>query len=66
MANTPPLAVHVTPGPARETWCVACKAYTGITGDVLLLSPDGVSVVGTWSACEICDDPDDPEANRAR
>ncbi|GGQ50085.1 hypothetical protein GCM10010250_22110 [Streptomyces althioticus] len=59
----PPLTVHVTPGPAREDWCPTCKAWTRLLGDILLLTPDGVSVVGTWTACEICDDPSE-EAGR--
>ncbi|MER6367424.1 hypothetical protein [Streptomyces mirabilis] len=66
VADTPPLTVHVTPGPAREDWCPTCKANTRLTGDVLMLTPDGVSVVGTWTACEICDDPDGQEDNRVR
>lgn len=59
-----PLVVTVDTGEARQEWCTACKAYTRLTGDVLMLTPDGVSTVGTWTACEICDDPDDPEAAR--
>lgn len=64
MARTPPLTVIVLPGPAREDWCPTCKALTRLTGDVLMLTPDGVAVVGTWTACEICDDLDDQEATR--
>jgi hypothetical protein len=58
VAQPPSLTVHVTPGPAREDWCPACKAWTRLTGDVLMLTPDGVSLIGTWTVCEICDDPD--------
>lgn len=60
----PPLTVHVTPGPAREDWCPTCKAWTRLLGDVYMLTPEGVAVVGTWTACEICDDPGDQEAGR--
>ncbi|MET9462442.1 hypothetical protein ABZY05_46845 [Streptomyces canus] len=55
----PPLAVHVDLGPAREDWCRTCKAWTRVTGDILMLTAGGVSVVGTWTACEICDDQED-------
>ncbi|WP_399879958.1 hypothetical protein ACGH7X_00050 [Streptomyces sp. BBFR51] len=65
VADTPPLTVHVIPGPAREDWCPTCKAWTRLTGNILLLTPGGVSVVGTWTACEICgDEDDDQEATR--
>lgn len=30
-----------------------------VDGDILMLSPGGVSIVGTWTACEICDDQED-------
>ncbi|MGW2951517.1 hypothetical protein [Streptomyces eurythermus] len=60
----PPLTVHVDLGPAREDWCITCKAYTRVTGDILMLSPAGVSVVGAWTTCEICDDLDDQETDR--
>jgi hypothetical protein len=51
--------VYVDLGPAREDWCTRCKAFTRVTGDILMLSPGGVTVVGTWTACEICDDQED-------
>lgn len=66
VADTPPLTVHVIPGPAHEDWCPTCKANTRLTGDILMLTPDGVSVVGTWTACEICDDPDELPRERGR
>ncbi|PWI15973.1 hypothetical protein DI272_18740 [Streptomyces sp. Act143] len=59
MASPAPLTVIVTPGPAREDWCKTCKAWTRTTGDILMLTPGGVSVVGTWTACEICNDEED-------
>lgn len=59
----PVLTVYVTTSPPRTDWCPACKAYTRFTGDVLLLTPDGVSVVGSYTGCEICDDPGE-EAQR--
>jgi hypothetical protein len=60
----PPLTVHVDPGPAREDWCPTCKAWTRLTGDILMLTAGGVSVVGTWTACEICDEHDDQGDDR--
>ncbi|MCX4550594.1 MULTISPECIES: hypothetical protein [unclassified Streptomyces] len=48
------------PGTLRSGWCAVCKAWTHITADLLLLSPGGLTTVGTWAWCEICDDPDSP------
>lgn len=48
------------PGSLRSGWCTVCKAWTRITADLLLLSPAGLSTVGTLTWCEICDDPDSP------
>ncbi|MFZ3595047.1 hypothetical protein [Streptomyces sp. BH104] len=47
-------------GQVRSGWCTTCKAWTHLTADLLLLAPEGVSTIGTWEWCEICDDPDDP------
>ncbi len=63
---TGPITMTVNPGEAHEDWCPACKAYTRLTGRVALLTPEGVSTVGTWSWCEICDDPTDQERHRGR
>lgn len=41
-------------------WCLTCKAWTLLTADLLLLTPGGVSTLGTRTWCEVCDDPDDP------
>ncbi|MFJ6014472.1 hypothetical protein [Streptomyces sp. NPDC092952] len=57
-AASPGLVLH--PGALQSGWCTVCKAWTHITADLLLLSPDGLTVVGTWAWCEICDDPDSP------
>ncbi|GGZ73254.1 hypothetical protein ACFOOM_00915 [Streptomyces echinoruber] len=46
-------------------WCAACKAYSGFTTDVVSLYPAGVTVVGSVTGCVLCNDPDDPEVNRA-
>lgn len=54
-----PLTVTVVPGPSARTWCAACKAWTRLAGSLLLLAENGVSTVGAWSWCEICDDPAD-------
>lgn len=53
-------AVTVTTGSyATAEWCTACKAFTLLTGAVLMLCHGGVSTVGRWTWCEICDDPAD-------
>ncbi|MCX5326287.1 hypothetical protein [Streptomyces sp. NBC_00120] len=52
------LSLHA--GRVRSGWCSACKAWTHLTADLLLLAPEGVSTIGTWEWCEICDDPDEP------
>ena len=56
-----PVTVTVETGEPRETWCTACKAFTRATGDVLVLTADGVATVGTWTFCDTCEDPADPE-----
>lgn len=58
----PPSTVPVEMGEPRETWCWSCKAFTRLTGDVLVLGPEGVTPVGTWTYCDICDDQEDPRA----
>lgn len=59
-APAPGASVTVTPGTdVREDWCPACKAYTRLTGTVLLLAPGGVATAGAWAWCEICDDPEE-------
>lgn len=56
----PSLTVTLLPGTdTREDWCTACKAYTRLTGTVLILTPNGVATAGDWAWCEICDDPTD-------
>jgi len=50
----PPLTDVVHPGTPRASWCTACKAWSGITGEVLLLDRGGVTVLSTWSGCPIC------------
>ena len=57
-AVTGGLSLH--PGVLRPGWCTACKAWTCVSTDLLLLSPAGVATAGTWSWCEICEDPDSP------
>lgn len=64
MAQPAPLTV--APGKVRDEWCTACKAYTRITGELLLLTAAGVSTVGTWTWCEICDDPTDQQQEATR
>lgn len=63
-APFPSATVYVTTSRPRADWCPACKAYTAFVGDVLLLAEDGVSVVGTYTGCEICDDPDTSGGSR--
>lgn len=55
-----PLAAILHPGTLTAAWCPVCKAWTHITAELLLLTPDGVTPCGTWASCEICDDPDSP------
>jgi hypothetical protein len=55
----PVLTVYVMAGEPRPDWCQVCKAYTRFTGDVLLLTPAGVSLVGAYAGCEICDEPEE-------
>lgn len=69
-AATPPpppdVVVTLMSGNATARWCTTCKAWTVLAGDLLLLSPGGVSTVGEFAWCEICDDPDQQqEATRA-
>ncbi|MFE4329633.1 hypothetical protein ACFRQM_09275 [Streptomyces sp. NPDC056831] len=65
-ARSLPLPVLLTPGTDwRAEWCAACKAWSRLTGSILLLTPDGVATVGAWAWCEFCDDPADEEG-RAR
>ncbi|MFJ7489692.1 hypothetical protein ACIQZB_00275 [Streptomyces sp. NPDC097727] len=58
-------AATVATGTPRPGWCPACKANSAFTTSVCALFPTGVTSLGTVTVCEICDDPDDPEANRA-
>ncbi|WP_405893717.1 hypothetical protein OG272_15735 [Streptomyces sp. NBC_00104] len=60
------LRTTVAPTAVREDWCHVCKAYTRLTVDLLLLTPCGVTTVGTWAWCEICDDPTDQPQEAAR
>ncbi|MFC8723753.1 hypothetical protein [Streptomyces bacillaris] len=60
-----PVPVDLVPaGDWRTEWCTTCKAWTRLAGSMLLLTPDGVSTVGSWNCCEICDDPAGQEARR--
>ncbi|MFD6128613.1 hypothetical protein ACFWC2_14565 [Streptomyces diastaticus] len=56
--------VYVTASEPRTAWCPVCKAWTRFTGDVLYLDRGGVSVVGSYAGCEVCDEPDDRKADR--
>ncbi|MFB7496079.1 hypothetical protein ACFC09_15530 [Streptomyces sp. NPDC056161] len=58
------LVLTVTPGTATPEWCPACKAFTRLAGDLLLLDPGGVTVVGRYAWCQICDDPRMPKEAR--
>lgn len=55
-----PIGLALHPGTPRAGWCTACKAWTHITTDLLLLTPDGVATVGTLAWCEVHDDPASP------
>lgn len=50
--------VHLANGNVHTDWCPTCKAYTVLTGTTLLLTSGGVSTVGTWQWCEVCNDPE--------
>lgn len=56
------LSLHT--GLLRPDWCTACKAWTRITTDLLLLAPSGITTFGPVSWCEICDDPTIPHPVR--
>ncbi|MCY0957731.1 hypothetical protein [Streptomyces sp. H27-H5] len=60
------LVLTVAVGTPTEEWCTACKAYTRLAGDLLILAPGGVSRIGTWTWCEICEDPRDRREERTR
>ncbi|MBT2490636.1 hypothetical protein J7E96_19375 [Streptomyces sp. ISL-96] len=60
------LSITITSSTPTETWCTACKAYTRLTGTLLALTPDGVSTLGPWTWCDICDDPTDPTGPNGR
>ncbi|MFZ4266608.1 hypothetical protein [Streptomyces arboris] len=62
--SVPPPALVTAGADWRVEWCTTCKAWSRLAGSVLLLTPEGVSTVGTWAWCEICDDPADQEARR--
>ncbi|MFD9903912.1 hypothetical protein [Streptomyces sp. NPDC059063] len=64
--GAPPVTATVHIGNLRADWCLTCKAWTKAMGDALLLSEDGVTILGTWMVCEICDDPTSREAPRVR
>lgn len=56
-----PLTIHLAPAADwRTEWCTTCKAWSRLTGS-LLLTTDGVAMVGAWSWCEFCEDPADGE-----
>ncbi|WP_331756206.1 hypothetical protein OHA04_45710 (plasmid) [Streptomyces sp. NBC_01590] len=57
----PALPVPLAAGDVHADWCPVCKAYTVLTGTTLLLTSGGVSTVGTWQWCEVCDDPTDQQ-----
>ncbi|MFB8402199.1 hypothetical protein [Streptomyces sp. NPDC055912] len=57
------LTLTVSTGTPTEEWCDGCKAYTRLSGPLLLLAPGGVSTIGTWSWCEICEDPADQQGS---
>lgn len=61
-ARSLPLPAPIVPGADwRTEWCTTCKAWTRLTGSVVMLTPYGLATAGTWAWCEICDDPADQE-----
>lgn len=51
-----PIALTLAPGNVSTIWCRLCKADTRLIGSTQLLTPEGVSAVGEWTWCEICED----------
>jgi hypothetical protein len=41
----------------RGLWCPTCLLPTAFEADVVVLSEDGVSTLGTFRGCENSDDP---------
>jgi hypothetical protein len=41
----------------RGLWCPTCLLPTAFEADVVVLSEDGVSTLGTFRGCEDSDDP---------
>ncbi|MDX2813422.1 hypothetical protein ABZ312_09585 [Streptomyces sp. NPDC006207] len=64
MMPAPAPLLTVVPGNVVTAWCYRCKAWTRLDGQLLLLAAEGVSTVGTWSWCEICEDPSEQEVPR--
>ncbi|MFJ3100375.1 hypothetical protein [Streptomyces sp. NPDC086835] len=69
--SAPPDAVlplTITSTTPTEEWCTTCKAYTRLTGELLALTTYGVTALGPWTYCDICDDdpttPNDRRPNR--
>lgn len=57
---TAPTMHFIQPGALRSGWCTDCKAATRWSADLLLVTPDGVTTVGTFSWCEVHEDPASP------
>lgn len=55
------LSVTVATSEPRPKWCDDCKANSAIAVDVFALFPTGLTFLGTFAFCEICDDPADQE-----
>lgn len=62
-ARPAPVATVAASGLTAD-WCTTCKAYTRVTGEVVLITRDGVSTVGVFEWCEICDDAPDARQER--
>ncbi|WP_030236790.1 hypothetical protein [Streptomyces sp. NRRL S-350] len=58
------MAAVVTTGTPWELWCSGCRAFTLLAAELLLLAPDGVSVLDVVQWCEVCDDLDHPPRPR--
>lgn len=56
--GAPPVTETVHTSTTSAEWCPACRAYTVLTGTVLLLTASGVTTLAAWSGCEICTEED--------
>lgn len=54
------VAVVLTHGPLRNTWCDICQTSSRFEADVFALSPAGVTRVGLFEHCPRCAEGEPP------